>query len=125
VTRPLGIAWFLYNAMGGAPPRPRGAPPAQPVLDSLFLLHEGRRYRVAKTPFVIGRHPTSDLSIESDLVSRRHAMIVRYGDRYYLYDVDSTNGIVYGGRRVFSRRIDEGDVFRIAFHELMFTYRRD
>jgi hypothetical protein len=92
--------------------------------DHLFVVHAGRRHRIKRPRFVIGRDQrAADLVIKDGLVSRKHAAVVYRGDAYYLEDLSSANGVTYGGMRIVTKRIDEGDVFHIGAYELRFTYR--
>ena len=91
---------------------------------SLFVIFNGQKIPVSKDEFVIGRgSKTADLPIKDGNISRRHAAIVFQGGAFYIKDLGSTNGIEYAGRRIDSKRIDEGDVFQICDYELRFTYR--
>jgi pSer/pThr/pTyr-binding forkhead associated (FHA) protein len=57
--------------------------------------------RVRKLPFVIGRGPDADLSIENETVSREHARIVRdKNGALCIEDLQSTNGTFVDGERV-------------------------
>ena len=56
-------------------------------------------------------------------MSRRHALIERAADGYYLVDMGSTNGVEYQGERVARKQIAHGDRFRIGDHELEFVLR--
>jgi pSer/pThr/pTyr-binding forkhead associated (FHA) protein len=38
-------------------------------------------------------------------------------------DLGSTNGVEFQGQRVESKRIEEGDHFRLCDYELRFTYQ--
>jgi hypothetical protein len=94
--------------------------------DGLFVIHEGRRHRITRREFVIGRDRRAvDLCIRDGLVSRKHAAVIYRGDAHYLKDLSSTHGVTYKGMQIDNKRIDEGDVFQIGSHELRFTYRRE
>ena len=120
------------------PPRPGGRPSAPPPLPghappsagygaarpSLYVIFNGQKIPVTKEEFVIGRgSKTADLPIKDGNISRRHAAIVFQGGAYYIKDLGSTNGIEFGGRRIDSKRIDEGDIVQVCDYELRFTYR--
>lgn len=90
----------------------------------LYVIFNGQKIPVTKDEFVIGRgSKTADLPIKDGNISRRHAAIVFQGGAYYVKDLGSTNGIEYGGRRIDSKRIEEGDMVAICDYELRFTYR--
>jgi len=90
----------------------------------LVLQFNGQSFPVAKDEFIIGRGVRSaDLAIRDGNVSRRHAAVVFHDGVYFMKDLGSTNGIEFAGQRVESKRIDEGDVYRICDYELHFTYQ--
>lgn len=135
------------------PPRPRqSVPPAPPMVSNppplpaaaraaqapvppphaqqqtrprqLFIIFNGQKIPVQKEEFVIGRGSKSaDLAIKDGNISRRHAAVVFHNGAYYLKDLGSTNGVEFQGRRFDSKRIEEGDVFRICDYELRFSYQ--
>jgi len=49
---------------------------------------------------VVGRHPTCDIRVPDDTVSRRHAQIVADADGYVVEDLGSRNGTFLNGRKV-------------------------
>lgn len=49
---------------------------------------------------VFGRHPTCDIRVPDDTVSRRHAQIVADADGYIVEDLGSRNGTFLNGRKV-------------------------
>ena len=100
--------------VGAVPPSP-GTPKAR-----LVSLADGREYPVEAVPFVIGRDASSHLVVESDLVSRRHAEILRGAGGDSLLDL-SGNGVWVNGRRITAPvLLREGDLVRIG--ETEFRY---
>lgn len=104
------------------PGPPQQLPPMRPR--QLFIIFNGQKIPVQKDEFVIGRGSKSaDLAIKDGNISRRHAAVVFHNGAHYLKDLGSTNGVEFQGRRFDSKRIEEGDVFRICDYELRFSYQ--
>jgi pSer/pThr/pTyr-binding forkhead associated (FHA) protein len=63
----------------------------------------------------VGRHPSCHLRFPADLtiMSRKHAEIVREGNRFKLMD-HSTNGTFVNGKRLSEAYLKEGDVLTFA-----------
>lgn len=102
------------RVVGAVPPSP-GTPKAR-----LVSLADGREYPVEAVPFVIGREAASHLVVESDLVSRRHAEIIRGPGGDSLLDL-SGNGVWVNGRRITAPVVLRGgDLIRIG--ETEFRY---
>ncbi len=109
------------SAPGGASSAPTAADGGMP---SLFCIFNGQKYAVAKEEWIIGRgNKTADLPIKDGNISRRHAAVILQNGGFYMKDLGSTNGIEFQGRRVDTKRIEEGDVYQICDYELRFTYR--
>lgn len=89
---------------------------------ALFLVFEGRRFRITRQPFVIGRHRSCDLQIRDGHLSRKHAAILWRNGMHYLVDLGSHAGLEYRGLRIDNKRIEEGDLFRIGEYALRFTF---
>lgn len=70
----------------------------------------------------LGRAATSNVVINDEKVSRRHAMIHQQGaGEFWLIDLGSSNGTYINGRRVTSPiRLNPGDRVEIAKHSLCF-----
>ena len=75
----------------------------------------GKIQEFTQDRILIGRHPSCDLQFPPDLavVSRRHAEIVREGNRFKLID-QSANGTFVNGKRVKEGYLRDGDVLTIA-----------
>ena len=116
----------LSSSSGSAtpPPLPRQRAAVQPNgRKALYLLFNGQRLPVDKDEFIIGRGARStDLAIRDGNISRRHAAVVFHDGGYFMKDLGSTNGIEFAGQRVESKRIEDGDVYRLCDYELRFTF---
>ena len=67
----------------------------------------GRRTR-------IGRAPGCELQIDSQSVSRNHAMILRSARELIVEDLNSTNGVLVNGRKVTRHLLTDGDTLTVA-----------
>jgi type II secretory pathway predicted ATPase ExeA len=72
---------------------------------------------------IIGRTSDNDIQIDSTYISRHHAQIVCTSDGIWIEDLNSTNGIYAGGKRIRRRRLEDGDSVKLGLHEI--TYHRD
>jgi serine/threonine-protein kinase len=73
----------------------------------------GNRYDVERD-ITIGRDISNDIVIGDPSVSLVHAQIFCEGDRYYIKDLGSTNGIMLNGGKVISAEIHDGDGIALA-----------
>jgi hypothetical protein len=115
-------------AVSNPPPLPGGqrgsGQPLAARARQLYIIFNGQKIPVIKEEFVIGRGSKSaDLAIKDGNISRRHAAVVMHNGAHYMKDLGSTNGVEFQGRRFDSKRIEEGDLFRICDYELRFTYQ--
>ena len=73
-------------------------------------LEVGSVFFLEKRVTLIGRDPASDMIIKDDGISRVHAEVRRLdGDRLYIKDLNSTNGVFVGGERIQEAILNEGD----------------
>ena len=82
-----------------------------------FDLHSGRT--------VMGRTADNDLQIRSKFISRHHAQIVSDLQESLLEDLNSTNGIFIGAKRIKRHRLHDGDEFQIGEHRLIYRDQRN
>ena len=108
-----------------APPPLPGRRPSDAVSRRVLVLQfNGQTFPVEKDEFIIGRGARSaDLAIRDGNISRRHAAVVFHDGVYFMKDLGRTNGIEFAGHRVESKRIEEGDVYRICDYEIRFAYQ--
>lgn len=69
----------------------------------------------------IGRDYENDIVLEDNLVSRRHAIIVRKSDGYYIEDMSSSNGTSINDIRINdSKKLVDGDLISIGGSKYFF-----
>jgi pSer/pThr/pTyr-binding forkhead associated (FHA) protein len=85
----------------------------------------GTRFALEADTTRIGRHPDSEIVLDDITVSRRHAEIVRRGDRYEVLDSGSLNGTYLNQTRIEAELIHHGDEVQIGKFRLVFFERSD
>ena len=85
-----------------------------PAMGAHFGLSGQRR-------FDIGRLPECDVTIDSESVSRHHAVVEATGDGYRVEDKGSTNGTLVNNVRVESAELKDGDLVKIGKAVLKFV----
>lgn len=75
----------------------------------------GKRVALPRTsPIDIGRHPSNDLSLDQDSVSRRHARVLWQAESWQAIDLGSTNGTFINDVRITQCKLDDGDQLRVG-----------
>ena len=70
---------------------------------------------------MLGRTPDNDLQVDSKFISRHHCQIVTGSDGItVIEDLNSTNGIMLGDKRVRRHTLRDGDVVTLGQHELLY-----
>jgi pSer/pThr/pTyr-binding forkhead associated (FHA) protein len=86
---------------------------------------EGMAFELTAEETLIGRNPTTDITLLDDGISREHAIILYdpQSDSYSLEDLQSTNGTQVNGKRVRSVTLVDGDEVRVG--RTLFRFTRD
>jgi diguanylate cyclase (GGDEF)-like protein len=84
---------------------------APQVVDRAVLLRmdgvqAGQIIGLEQWPFTVGRHPTNQLRIDEDSISRFHARIIRNGDEFTIEDLGSRNGTFVASKRVTRAKLE-------------------
>src|SRR6185436_11259761 len=68
----------------------------------IVLLQEGQAvpFELTVAETVIGRHPECTFQINSNMVSRKHAKVVKDGDQFVVEDLGSGNGTFVNGKKI-------------------------
>ena len=77
---------------------------------------EGMLYDLEDREVIIGRNPTTNITLLDEGISREHALILVDEDdaAYTIEDLASTNGTKLNGKRVRSAILSEGDEIQIG-----------
>ncbi len=86
--------------------------------DSLTLLMNGVRTRMASRVMTIGRSRDRDMVVPDPNVSRNHCEIRHVGYDYFIIDLDSTNGVEVNGQMVSRHALADGDRIVVGTTEM-------
>jgi len=84
-------------------------------------------FHLEKEVITIGRDPNSDLVIQDESVSRKHAELKRFNDRWIVQDLGSLNGtfVSYSGDPQLERRIERENALKngsvLRFGQVSYT----
>ncbi|MEO0575854.1 MAG: FHA domain-containing protein, partial [Pseudomonadota bacterium] len=82
-------------------------------------------FELAPGRIVIGRTEDNDIHIDSKFVSRHHAQITTNQDTSIIEDLNSTNGMFIGAKRLKKRRLRDGDIIALGSHQLIYKDFRE
>ena len=88
---------------------------------------EGMTYDLTEDEVVIGRNPTTDITLLDEGISREHALVLFDEDApgYVIEDLASTNGTKLNGKRIRSAPLSEGDQLQIGQTLFRFVLLKD
>jgi pSer/pThr/pTyr-binding forkhead associated (FHA) protein len=96
---------------------------------SLLVLvgkQKGREIPLPETLFIIGRDPLCHLRPHSNLVSRRHCAIARWGGRVLVRDLKSANGTFLNHKRITQQiEVKNGDILDVGDISFSFQIERN
>lgn len=77
---------------------------------------EGMRYPLVSEETLIGRNPTTDVTLLDENISREHALILldAHSGTYTIEDLQSTNGTKVNGKGVRSQALHHGDQIQVG-----------
>jgi len=81
----------------------------------------GTRYEIAANPTLIGRNPSTHVTVNDEGTSREHAVISHDDGVFTIEDLQSTNGTKVNGKRVRIAELNDGDEIQIG--RTVFTFR--
>ena len=91
----------------------------------MLILRRGaesdRAFEVHKDRMTIGRSRESDIALEDDAVSRKHAIVTRDEDgTYRICDQNSANGTYVNSQRITEYVLEDGDEIQVGLIVLEF-----
>jgi pSer/pThr/pTyr-binding forkhead associated (FHA) protein len=90
--------------------------------ETTYLYHGRKKIPVTGT-IVIGRDKSCHIIVDDKLASRKHAIIQKIREAYFVKDLDSTNGVKLNGKRIPRDkyvRIHPTDVITVGRTDLTF-----
>ena len=89
-----------------------------------LLIHEDqqplREIRLYKPRTKIGRASECEIQLSSTRVSRKHALIIREGDTFFLEDLGSTNAVFLNEEKIKRAALKHGD--QIGIHHFVLEF---
>jgi hypothetical protein len=110
----LGRLQTSIERLGGAPPSAASAGPPDYVAELVRIDCEQPITFVLARRTRIGRAPGCELQIDSQSVSRNHAMILKSARELIVEDLNSTNGVLVNGRKVTRHLLTDGDTLTVG-----------
>lgn len=87
----------------------------------LVVIQDGKPHEIRiGQELTIGRAYSNLLRLDSEEISRVHAVIYRREDRYVLRDLDSKNGVLLNGQRIVNSELSPDDHIQIGKFLLIF-----
>lgn len=87
-----------------------------------FLIVDNQIYRITQVVTTIGRALGNQLVLADHFVSRRHAEVRFEGDKFVLYDLNSTGGTILNGIKINKSVLTSGDCFLLAGAPIVFAH---
>ena len=77
---------------------------------------EGMQHELSNDETIIGRSPTTDITLLDESISREHVIVCRDLEtgEYSIEDLQSTNGSKVNGKRVRSATLFDGDEIEVG-----------
>ena len=84
---------------------------------------EGMRHELSGDETIIGRNPSTDITLLDEGISREHAIVSldEATGEYVLEDLQSTNGTKVNGKRVRSATLADGDEIEVGHTKFKFV----
>ena len=87
---------------------------------------EGMEYELSSEETLIGRNPTTDVTLLDENISREHSIILYDGEdsSYTIEDLQSTNGTKVNGKKIRSAELCDADEIEIGHTRFRFLIRQ-
>jgi len=81
---------------------------------------EKSRFDISESPVFIGRASGMDICLNDSSVSKEHAVLFFYDNRFYIRDLKSTNGTLVNGKRIDQVALNYKDLIQLGKCTLRF-----
>jgi len=86
-----------------------------------YLIYRGKKFRIDRAFFVVGRDTSSNLVLEDAMVSREHFAIIKKDANFILKDLNSKNGTFLNGVKINSELLKNSDVIKAGSTSIIFN----
>jgi hypothetical protein len=107
-----GYAVMRFNHLQKLGNKIRASADKDPQSAAVLEMQNGDKYEIHEVA-TIGRAPDCQVIVNERSISRRHASIFLESGRYWIKDLDSTNGIMVNGKKITFQMLGNND--KIAF----------
>jgi diguanylate cyclase (GGDEF)-like protein len=112
----------IVTTASALPPALRSAEPGTACLVVIYGNELGKRIPLGGDAIECGRSMQTDIPLDDDAVSRRHARIAWTGSNYIVSDLGSTNGTYVNDTTVREKSLHDGDQIKIGRTIFKFIY---
>ena len=112
----------IVTTASALPPAIRAAEPGTACLVVIYGNELGKRIPLGANAIECGRSIQTDIPLDDDAVSRRHARIAWTGSSYIVTDLGSTNGTYVNDVTVREKSLNDGDQIEIGRSIFKFIY---
>jgi len=91
---------------------------------SFFVIQgrdQGTRFRLDGSTVTLGRGTSNVVQLHDTEISREHAEFSRRGDKYFIRDLESSNGTFVNGKQVKEQELASGDQVQLGRTLLLYT----
>ncbi|MFH0794810.1 MAG: FHA domain-containing protein, partial [bacterium] len=82
-------------------------------------------FELTKYENSIGRAPDNDCALTDWFVSKRHAMIVREGQNFFIKDLGSWRRTMLNGKYITESQVKDGDLLQFGTTQIRFSIRKE
>lgn len=115
------IPQLRTNAMSTKTRKTAESTSSAPQLILTYRHQTLKRMKLDRSRLMIGRNELCDLRIDSDCISRQHAVIFRNGSATIIVDLKSRNGTFLNGKRITRQVLVNNDIISIDDHRIKFV----
>ena len=83
----------------------------------------GETFPLETEQTTVGRSPDCGIFLDDVTVSRKHAVLARRSESFFIEDEGSLNGTFVNRKRVESAQLEDGDELQIGKYRLVFVHR--
>jgi diguanylate cyclase (GGDEF)-like protein len=112
----------IVTTASALPLAPRPSEPGTACLVVIYGAELGKRIPLGANAIECGRAMNTDIPLDDDAVSRRHARVAWTGSSYIVSDLGSTNGTYVNDVTVREKTLKDGDQIKIGRSIFKFIY---